>query len=133
MKKTALISIFFLFILYLIFFISCSFDRPIDPEVKKEIRGLETSSYSISAIADQGKYFYVKIRFNYKPTHTRAVSGGLGVCGQVLGILKRHSMEKDITVAVISPTRVKDKVFLYGFAEYSRVTGEYDWKPYKNK
>lgn len=115
----------------LIFLLSCSFDKPINPELKKEIRGLKTSSYSISAIADQGEYFYVKIKFNYKPTRTEAISGGLGVCGQVLQILKKHSMEKDISVAVTSPTRVKDKVFLYGFAEYSRVTGEFNWKPYK--
>jgi len=115
----------------LIFLFSCWSKTPINPEVKKEIEELKTDKYSISKISN-GKFFYVYIKFNHKPSNTEAISGGLGVCGQVLEVLKRYSMEKDISVAVTSPTRVKDKVFFYGSAEYSKVTGEFNWKPYKD-
>ncbi len=117
--------------LCIVFLVSCSFNKPIDPEIKEKLKKLNTSSYTIKSASDYGKYFNVTIQFNYKPTNIEVVSGGLGVCGQVLQILENHSMEKDISVAVTSPTRVKDKVFFYGSAEYSRITGEFNWEPYK--
>jgi len=85
------------FALLILFVLSCpSFTIPVDPEMQKEINGLETNSYSITEIINHGKYFFVKISFKHKPSVFEASTGGLAVCGQVLGILQKHSMENDI-------------------------------------
>jgi len=118
--------------LMLFVFLSCSTTIPVDPEIKKEIKGLETKDYSINEIENKGSYFYIKMEFKHKPSAVEVRAGGLGLCAQVLQVLKKHSVENDICVAVTSPTKVKGQVFFYGFAEYSSVTGEFEWKPYED-